>query len=223
MTKQPTPTATHARYIESITNLVAQKLGFTIGADGVAQQLPNTSMELVIVHEIYPDSMEAFVTYRDSTVDNGQKDDTRKVMILSPFVGDNCKLLILPPGEDSKDPVTGANIRTPTQKDLTGLCLNLNGNASNGSVLLGYVRMTDEGPVAVESDVFLSYGDSLFKITADGIELDNGESILKIANDTIEMDNGTSSVKITSDTVEIDSTNIILNGIVSVNSKIIGN
>lgn len=198
-------TPTNDRYRRSFVNMVYQMMGGTIGADGTPQPLPSTSMELVIVHQILPDSLEALVTFRNTMADPNIPNDTRKVMILSPFVGDNCKLLILPPGDDSKDP-SGANIRTPTQKDLTGLCLNLNGKTTDGSVLIGYVRMTDEGPIPVDVDVYLGYGNSL----------------LKINSDYIEMDNGTSSVKISDDTVEIDAENIVLKGTATLNGQELG-
>lgn len=218
---EPSPTGTYERYRLSASNLVAQQMGVGINSDGTTQSIPNNNVELVFVHQIFPDTMQALVTYRDSMVDNGQQNDTRTVMLLSPMVGDNCKLLILPPGTDIVE--NGQNIRIPSQTDLTGLCVNLNGSAENGSVLIGYVRMIDEEPVPVEADVFLKYGNSLFKITNDYIEFDNLTTSIKITNEDVKVINGESTVDISNEAITLTSPTVTIKGNTTINGQIIGN
>jgi hypothetical protein len=147
-----TPTGTKARYYQSQGKVVAQALGIDTNPDGSPQSLSDPGMEIVIINRIYPDSMTALVTYRETT-DSTPVQET--VMILSLMIDDSSKMLWLPPGTDVTDPVTNAVYRVPSQDTLTGIVINIGSDNTNEKVLIGYIRMQGEGVIAPDTSVIL--------------------------------------------------------------------
>ena len=109
--------------------------------------------EIVIIDRIYPTLMQAVVVYRST----GKSD---AVLIGSNMIGDNVREIFLPDGVDYYDHSVDAYYRKPTDKNLTGIVMNIDGNQNEMAVLLGYIRMPGEGQIS-SSDYDTILGTSL--------------------------------------------------------------
>ena len=152
MVKQILPTATKKRYYDSLAKMVANSLNLPLNADGSVSSLKDPGMEIVIVNRIYPNSMTADVTYRESL---DSKPIQESVMILSSMIDDDAKMVWLPAGTDATDPQTGLTYRIPSNPELTGIVININSNNKDEKVLIGYIRMPGEGAITPTNDVII--------------------------------------------------------------------
>lgn len=197
MSRKAPRTSTDERYRLSLTNIVAQNMGVGVGADGTPNSVTSPGLEIVIINRIYPSLMQANVTYRDSVTDtsSGQKED---VLILSPMVGDEAKMLWLPDGINGYDPVKKATYREPTQKNLTGIVVNIKGQAQNGQVLIGYIRMQGEGAIVDTSNAVIQ----------------NDTPIMNLLNQEVfDYHVGQTEVTFDENSVDITTPNFTLNGL----------
>lgn len=189
-----TPTGTKARYTQGVTKLVASSLGVGTNPDGTPQSLSDPGIEIVHIDRIYPDSMTALVTYRETT---DSKPIQETVMILSPMIDDNSKMLWLPPGKDQVDSTTGHKFRVPSQTNLTGIILNINADSEDEKILIGYIRMKGESKIIDGTEFILEPTNPL-------ITLFNGKTFdFKIGNTEVLFDN---------DHVHIDTPEFLVNG-----------
>lgn len=210
--KKSHKTATDYRYMTSLAVAVGKQLGLETNADGSIQTIPESDINIVYVNRIYPDSMSVQVTYKDSTVDNGQPNKTTTAMILSPMCGEDSKLLWMPNGSDYTD-AQGVRYRVPIQSDLTGVVTNINGDFKNGVIFLGYIHMPGESNITDTNSIILTNSGILTK-TDEGFVFTKNDTSVTIEEDDIELVRGNNYFKINENTIEMKSgeASIVVNG-----------
>lgn len=196
MVRQGKKTTTDERYRQSLTNIIGPQLGLNLGADGNASSVPVAGLEIVIVQRIYPTLMTADVLFRDSVTDTSSG-VVQNVMILSAMLGDESKLLWLPDGSNGFDPDKKVQYREPDQKNLTGIVVNIKGNAQNGQALIGYIRMGDEPEVVDTNNAILQAGTPIMNL---------------LNQEVFDYHVGSTEVTFDEDTVNITTPSFLVNG-----------